>query len=96
MIVFACFSPHPPLILPTVGSPADRRKVTKTIKALESLAPQLVKTKPDLIIISSPHPDWGFEVPLFFLNPKHHPFTYYIPNWPQFSSTIKKFSTFRY
>ncbi|MCJ7804151.1 MEMO1 family protein [Patescibacteria group bacterium] len=75
MIVFACFSPHPPLILPTVGSPADRRKVAKTIKALESLAPQLTKTKPDLIIISSPHSDWGCEVPLFFLNPTHQPYT---------------------
>ncbi len=71
MIVFACLSPHPPLILPTVGCPADRKKVAKTIKALESLAPKLAKVKPDLIIISSPHPDWGFEVPLFFLNPKH-------------------------
>ena len=75
MIIFACLSPHPPLILPTVGSPADRRKVVKTIKALKSLAPQLAKAKPDLIIISSPHPDWGFEVPLFFLNPKHHSYT---------------------
>jgi len=74
MLVFACFSPHPPLILPTVGSPTDRKKVAKTIKALESLAPKLAKAKPDLIIISSPHPDWGFEVPLFFLNPKHHPY----------------------
>jgi aromatic ring-opening dioxygenase LigB subunit len=74
MIVFACFSPHPPLILPTVGSPTDRRKVAQTIKALESLAPQLAKVKPDLIIISSPHADWGFEVPLFFLNPEHKPY----------------------
>lgn len=74
MLVFACLSPHPPLILPTVGSPADRRKVAKTIKALKSLAPKLARVKPDLIIISSPHPDWGFEVPLFFLNPKHYPY----------------------
>lgn len=67
MLVFACISPHPPLILPSVGSPTDRQKVKKTIQALDSLAPKLKKTKPDLIIISSPHPDWGFNVPLHFL-----------------------------
>ena len=67
MLVFACFSPHPPLILPEVGSPTDRDKVKKTIQALESLAPKLQAAKPDLIIISSPHPDWGFNVPLHFL-----------------------------
>jgi len=73
MITFACFSPHPPLILPTVGSAADRQKVAKTIKALESLAPQLTKTKPELIIVSSPHPDWGFKVPLYFLAKRYKP-----------------------
>jgi len=67
MFVFACFSPHPPLILPNVGSPTDRLKVKKTIKSLESLAPKLKRANPDLIIISSPHPDWGFDVPAYFL-----------------------------
>ena len=72
MITFACISPHPPLILPNVGSPADRLKVKKTIKSLESLAPKLKKANPDLIIISSPHPDWGFNVPLHFLIKNHN------------------------
>ncbi len=72
MFVFACISPHPPLILPSVGSPTDRQKVKKTIQALNSLAPKLKKVKPDLIIISSPHPDWGFNVPLHFLVKNHH------------------------
>jgi len=71
MLVFACLSPHPPLILPSVGSPADRARVKKTIQALESLAPKLKKAKPDLIIISSPHSDWGFNVPLHFLIKNH-------------------------
>lgn len=70
MLVFACISPHPPLILPNVGSSADREKVKSTIKALELLAPKLAKAKPEVIIISSPHPDWGFEVPLHFLLPQ--------------------------
>jgi len=67
VLVFACLSPHPPLILPDVGSEADRQKVKKTIQSLEKLGKQLAKTKPDCILITSPHPDWGFNVPLHFL-----------------------------
>jgi aromatic ring-opening dioxygenase LigB subunit len=67
MLVFACLAPHPPIILPDVGSPADQQKVKKTIEALEKLGSQLAKAKPDCILISSPHPDWGFNVPLYFL-----------------------------
>jgi len=66
-IVFAAISPHPPIILPSVGSKEDREKVKKTIENLEFLGGELKKASPDLIIISSPHPDWGFNVPLFFL-----------------------------
>jgi len=67
MIKFACFSPHPPLLLPDVGSKEDKGKIKKTIESLETLGKSLKEIKPDSIIISSPHPDWGFNVPLFFL-----------------------------
>ena len=67
MIKFACLSPHPPLLLPDIGSPEDRKKVKKTIESLEFLGKKLKEAKPDKIIISSPHPDWGFNVPLYFL-----------------------------
>jgi len=66
-IVFACLSPHPPIILPSVGSKEDREKVKNTISALETLAEKLRNSEPDVILISSPHPDWGFYVPLYFL-----------------------------
>jgi len=66
-IVFACISPHPPIILPNVGSKEDREKVKKTIESLEKLGEKLKESNPDSIIISAPHPDWGFNVPLFFL-----------------------------
>lgn len=66
-IVFAAFSPHPPIILPSVGSEEDRSQVKNTIQALESLDKRFAGSKPDSLIISSPHPDWGFNVPLFFL-----------------------------
>jgi len=67
MISFACFSPHPPLLLPSVGSEEERKKVKNTIENLEFLGKRLKEIKPDSIIISSPHPDWGFKVPLYFI-----------------------------
>ncbi len=67
MLVFACLVPHPPIILPSVGSETDRKEVKKTIQSLEELGKQLAKIKPDCLVITSPHPDWGFNVPLHFL-----------------------------
>jgi len=67
MLVFAAIAPHPPLLLPSVSSDSDRQKVKKTLAALGFLAERLKKAKPDIITISSPHPDWGFNVPLYFL-----------------------------
>jgi aromatic ring-opening dioxygenase LigB subunit len=66
-IVFAAISPHPPIILPSVGSKEDHLQVKKTIESLENLGKKLKELNPDLIIISAPHPDWGFNVPLYFL-----------------------------
>lgn len=66
-IVFAAISPHPPIILPSVGSSENRAQIKNTIEALENLGKKLKKANPELIIISAPHPDWGFNVPLFFL-----------------------------
>lgn len=68
-IKLACFSPHPPLLLPAVGTEAQRKKVRPTITALITLRQEIERQKPDSIIISSPHPDWGFNVPLYFLAP---------------------------
>lgn len=69
MISFACISPHPPLLLPDVGSKEDRKKVQKTLNALEFLEKKFKEANPDEIIISSPHPDWGINVPLHFIAP---------------------------
>ena len=66
-IVFACISPHPPLLLPNVGSDEDKKQVKKTLIALNLLTKKFKEAKPDSIIISSPHQDWGFNVPLYFL-----------------------------
>jgi len=92
MIVFACLAPHPPLLLPGVGSEKNRLEVKKTIRSLEELGQELAKSKPDLLIVSSPHPDWGFNVPLFFLNKnlKNTPVQKYLTNLDSPKEHFKK------
>lgn len=67
MLVFASICPHPPLLLPWVGQKEDKKRVKNTLQALESLRASFQQKKVEKIIISSPHQDWGFEVPLYFL-----------------------------
>ena len=67
MLVFACLAPHPPIILPNIGSESERAQVKKTISTLKKVGKQLATTKPECLVVSSPHPDWGFNVPLHFL-----------------------------
>jgi len=67
MIKFACIAPHPPIILPSVGSEEERKLAGATIQGLNLLGKEIFSLQPGSIIISSPHEDWGFNVPLFFL-----------------------------
>lgn len=67
MINFAAFAPHPPILLPSVGSSEDRQKVKDTLQALSDLREEFKEADIETVIISSPHPDWGFNVPLYFL-----------------------------
>lgn len=55
MICFAAITPHPPIIIPGIGKVEDLSLVQKTILAMERLRGYLKKTKPDTIIIISPH-----------------------------------------
>jgi aromatic ring-opening dioxygenase LigB subunit len=67
MINFACISPHAPMFLPNIGRKEDRELVKKTTESLEFLGKKLSEQKNHSIIISSPHEDWGFNVPLYFI-----------------------------
>lgn len=53
-IVFAAITPHPPLLIPTIGK-ENLAKVSKTEAALKKLEEELYLSKPNLIIIISPH-----------------------------------------
>lgn len=68
-IIFASICPHPPIILPSIGSKEDRFLAKNTVESIESLGKNLGETNPQKIFITSPHEDWGFNVPLYFLAP---------------------------
>ncbi len=54
-LVFSAITPHPPIIVPGVGSDADRRRGRATIAAMEKLAAALAATRPETIVVISPH-----------------------------------------
>ena len=54
MIVFSCFVPHPPLIISEIGK-ENLDKLSKTLKSYKYLEQELYNSKPDIIIIISPH-----------------------------------------
>jgi len=55
MINFAAITPHPPIIIPTIGKPSDLEVVSKTIEGMEKLAEKFGKAKPETLILISPH-----------------------------------------
>ncbi len=53
-IIAGFMVPHPPLIIPEIGK-GEEKKIQRTIDAYETVADQIEKLKPEVIIISSPH-----------------------------------------
>ncbi len=51
---FAAFTPHSPLLIPSIGK-EETNKVETTTKAMERLEQELYSVKPQLICIISPH-----------------------------------------
>ena len=54
MIVFAAFTPHSPLLMPSIGTP-EEKQLDKTAEAMRLLSSRLRKAKPDTIVILSSH-----------------------------------------
>ncbi len=53
-LVFSSICPHPPLLIPTIGGP-ELEKISSTVKALEKLNKEFVQTKPETVVVISPH-----------------------------------------
>jgi len=66
-LVFAAIAPHAPILLPGTGNEEEKVLVRDTIAAMKKLGEEFERTKAEVVLISSPHPDWGFNVPLYFL-----------------------------
>lgn len=56
MLVFAAICPHPPIIIPTIGK-ENLSQVDKTVLAMKELEQELYASKPDVVIVISPHGD---------------------------------------
>jgi len=53
-LVFAATTPHPPLLIPAIGKDS-LEKIKQTKQALEKLEEDLYLTRPDIILLISPH-----------------------------------------
>ncbi|TAK95851.1 extradiol ring-cleavage dioxygenase [Patescibacteria group bacterium] len=55
MINFAAITPHPPIIVPGIGSPEDILLVKKTVQAMEQLRAEVEHANPHTLVVISPH-----------------------------------------
>lgn len=54
MLVFSAICPHPPILIPSIGKD-NLKKIQSTVDAMKNLEKELYASKPDVIIIISPH-----------------------------------------
>lgn len=54
MLNFAAITPHPPILIPSIGR-ENTKRLKKTTEAMEKLEKKLFEVKPDTIIVVSPH-----------------------------------------
>ena len=60
MLIFSAITPHPPLLIPTIGR-ENLKVIEKTQQAMERLAGDLYYLKQDTIIIIQPHGDFDIQ-----------------------------------
>lgn len=53
-LVFSAFTPHPPLLVPSIGK-TELKKLTKTVAAFKELERNLYAAAPEVILVISPH-----------------------------------------
>jgi len=54
-ISLGIIAPHPPIIIPPIGSDYDLKQVEKTISALKKLKEDIRRMNPEILIVISPH-----------------------------------------
>lgn len=54
MLVFSAICPHPPILIPTIGKD-NLDKIKNTAEAMKKMEADLYASKPDIIIVISPH-----------------------------------------
>jgi len=67
-LVFAAVTPHPPVLMPEIGKEAST-KAEKSKKAFKKLEEELYVSKPDIIIIITPHGEILEKAFLININP---------------------------
>ena len=55
-IAFGCIVPHPPLLVPEVGGGREV-EISATTQAMKQLTQELAETRPQTVVIISPHGD---------------------------------------
>jgi aromatic ring-opening dioxygenase LigB subunit len=61
MLSFASFLPHPPVIIPSIGSQKDRKITEKTIQAIEKITADFQQKEIETIVIVSPHGQLDYD-----------------------------------
>lgn len=54
MLVFSAICPHPPILIPAIGKD-NIKKIKSTVDAMKQLEQELYASKPEIIILISPH-----------------------------------------
>lgn len=71
MLVFAGITPHPPILIPTIGK-GNLKKIKKTALALEQMEADLYATQPEVILLISPHGSYFSNAFTINCCPKFH------------------------
>ncbi|MFH1790065.1 MAG: AmmeMemoRadiSam system protein B [bacterium] len=70
-LVFAAISPHPPLLIPSIGK-ENIKEVEKTKKSLLKLEEAMYLARPDIIVLISPHGSYFSDAFTINVSPNFH------------------------
>ena len=70
MLSFASICPHPPIIIPTIGSEKDLQKVKLTTEAMEKLRMEFENKNSEILFLVSPHAPIDFHALTIIANEK--------------------------